>query len=137
VSSKIESEYRDLTSLPSALLAQQGGPRPAAGAAAGPSAPPPPQGTKRKLIEGPAGASSGGDAIDDIASSKAYVMFYGYISVHLTLFFVTGWSANKLLTQRIKSQHFSPNLSSSAKKRDLSSQTTIHNGAYRASSLDI
>ena len=48
MSSKLESEYRDLTTLPAALAAQQGGPRPAAG----PSAPPGPQGTKRKLIEG-------------------------------------------------------------------------------------
>lgn len=64
VSSKIEAEYRDLTTLPAALQAQQGGPRPQ-----GPPAPSTSQaaaGIKRKLIEGPGAASS--DVIEDAAS---------------------------------------------------------------------
>lgn len=52
IASKIDLEYRDLTSLPAAVSAQQGGAGPARpNAAAGPSAPTP-AGNKRKLIEG-------------------------------------------------------------------------------------
>lgn len=54
IASKIDTEYKDLTTLPVAVAAQQGGAgpaRPGAGAA-GPAAPPAQVGTKRKLIEG-------------------------------------------------------------------------------------
>jgi len=71
IASKIESEYRDLLTLPAALQAQQAGAR-----LAGPAAPAPaagPQGVKRKLIEGPEVASAGSAVIDDVASNKALV----------------------------------------------------------------
>lgn len=54
VASKIDTEYKDFTTLPAAVAAQQGGAGPArpGAATAGPAAGPAQAGTKRKLIEG-------------------------------------------------------------------------------------
>lgn len=54
IASKIDTEYRDLTTLPAAVAAQQGGAGPAkpGAAVAGPAAGVAQAGTKRKLIEG-------------------------------------------------------------------------------------